>query len=71
MPLVHTAGNHVPCDLQMRGQELKEANSLAQGHTALGGWIGNLIQVSLTPKPVAVHRNLVSLSEIWRDIFFL
>ena len=61
----------VPCDLQMRGQELKEANSLAQGHTALGGWIQNLTQVSVTPKPVVLHRSPVRLSENLGDIFFL
>ena len=55
----------------MRGQELKEANSLAQGHTALGGWIQNLTQVSVTPKPVVLHRSPVRLSENLGDIFFL
>ena len=55
----------------MGSQELKEANSLAQGHTAIGGWIQNLIQVSLTPKPVLLNRSPMRLSGNLGDIFAL
>lgn len=54
----HTAGSHGFLVLQMRGQGSKEANSLAQGHTALGGWIQSLTQVSVTPKPVVLRGTL-------------